>query len=167
MNLTVDAEAARIAVLRNYKILDTEPEQFFDDIAARATVATRCPIALISLVDRNRQWLKARSNFSIAQTSRSISFCTHAIESREPFVVLDATADHRFRNNPFVTGPWHVRFYAAAPLESPSGALIGTLCVLDRQPRTAIDPGHVAFLQRSSRRIIAALELRLLAGGRH
>lgn len=154
------AEAARLAALRRYRILDTEPERSFDDLALLASHICGTPMALITLVDEHRQWFKSRVGVTIAETSRAVSFCTHAIRERDLFVVQDALNDERFRNNPQVTGAPHYRFYAGAPLITPQGHALGTLCVADRKPRT-LTPDQVEALDALRRQVEAQLELRL------
>jgi anti-sigma regulatory factor (Ser/Thr protein kinase) len=153
------AEKARLEALRRYRILDTEPEAAFDDLALLASQVCGTPIALISLVDADRQWWKARVGVSARQTSRSIAFCTPAFEQRDLFVVPDALQDDRFRDNPLVVSPPKVRFYAGAPLVTPDGHALGTLCVVDRVPRT-LSPSQEAALQALKRQAEAQLELR-------
>ncbi len=128
-------EAKRLKVLWQYDVLDTVPEEVFDDLTDLAAHICEAPIALISLVDENRQWFKSRVGTSLKETSRDISFCAHAILQNGLFVIADATKDPRFRDNPIVTGPPQVRFYAGVPLKSPDGYALGTLCVLDKKPK--------------------------------
>ncbi|HEY9106506.1 MAG TPA: GAF domain-containing protein [Roseateles sp.] len=126
---------ARLQALRELLILDTPPEERFDRLVEFAASEFDVPIALISLIDRERQWFKARVGLDACETRRDISFCGHAIVQRELFEVVDATLDPRFADNPLVVGaPW-IRFYIGAPLALPGGATIGTLCLIDTRPR--------------------------------
>jgi anti-sigma regulatory factor (Ser/Thr protein kinase) len=152
-------ETARLTALREYRILDTEPERAFDDLTLLASQVCGTPIALITLVDANRQWFKARTGIAATQTSRAVSFCSHAIEQSGLFIVPDARADERFRDNPFVTGGPFVRFYAGAPLVTSEGHALGTLCVIDRVPRTLTADQREA-LDALRRQAEAQLELR-------
>lgn len=153
-------ETARVAALRRYRILDTEPEQAFDDLTLLASQICGTPIALISLLDEDRQWFKSRVGTSVSETARSIAFCAHTIEQEALFVIPDTLADERFRDSPLVVGePW-VRFYAGAPLVTHDGHALGTLCVLDRVPRT-LTPEQQAALDALRRQAVGQLELRL------
>jgi two-component system, cell cycle sensor histidine kinase and response regulator CckA len=152
-------EDARLAVLRQYGVLDTPSEQVLDDLTALAAHICQTPISLISLVDHDRQWFKSRFGFEPRQTSREVSFCAHALESTTPFVVPDATKDPRFADNPLVTGEPRIRFYAAAPLRSPEGPALGTICVVDHTPRELTE-AQVGALSALSRQVMAQLELK-------
>ena len=152
-------ESARLAALRRYRILDTDPERAFDDLTLLASRICGTPIALITLIDADRQWFKSRVGLSMTETSRSISFCAHAIEQPDLFVVPDALQDQTFRNNPSVTGDPHIRFYAGAPLITADGNALGTLCVIDRVPRT-LTPDQIDALHALKRQAEMQLELR-------
>ena len=154
-----NGEQARLEALRQYQILDTEPEIAFDDLALLASHICETPMAAISLVDEDRQWFKARIGFTTAQTPRSISFCTHAIQQRDIFVVPDASKDDRLRDNPQVAGDPHIRFYAGAPLLAREGHALGTLCVFDDKPRRLSDT-QLDALAALCRQVEAQLELR-------
>jgi len=152
-------EAARLEVLQRYAILDTFPEQAFDDLVRLAALICGTPIALVSLVDHDRQWFKSKIGIDDDQTSREVSFCAHAILDESVMVVPDALEDKRFRNNALVTGAPQIRFYAGAPLITEQGHALGTLCVVDRVPRTLTDDQKSA-LKSLSRLVVAQMELR-------
>lgn len=155
--LPVD-ETERLEVLRRYEILDTDPEKEFDDITHLASYICGAPIAMISLVDAERQWFKSKVGTTTSETPRDIAFCAHGILQAEVFVVKDAQADERFADNPLVTGESQVRFYAGAPLIAPDGHALGMLCVNDRVARE-ITPEQKRALEALSRQVVAQLEL--------
>jgi GAF domain-containing protein len=152
-------EAERLAALKEYHILDTGTEQSYDDITILAAHICEVPIAMISLVDEARQWFKSKVGLEQQQTSRNVAFCAHAILQNEPFIVRDATKDRRFADNALVTGEPHVRFYAGIPLINPEGLALGTLCVVDHQPRL-LSAAQQEALRALSRQVMALLELR-------
>lgn len=133
--LLSSCEELRLAALRGYDIIDSPAEPRFDRVARMAAHVMEMPIALISLLDEKRQWVKASYGLSITDVPRQMTFCTHAIESAQVTVIEDTLRDPRFFNNPMVTGAPNIRFYAAAPLRTWQGHNLGTLCILDRQPR--------------------------------
>lgn len=152
-------EQERLKDLRSYKILDTDPEQAFDDLTLIASKICEAPVALITLVDEDRQWFKSRVGTDLRETPRSISFCAHAIQQKGLFTIPDAANDPRFRDNPAVKGEPHVRFYAGAPIESRDGHALGTLCVIDYVPRKLTDDQNQA-LEALERQVAAQMELR-------
>ena len=154
-----ERETARLAALHRYRILDTEPERRFDDLAMLASHICGTPMALITLVDEHRQWFKSRVGISVAETSRAVSFCAHAIEQQDLFIVPDTLHDERFRDNPQVTGDPHVRFYAGAALVTRDGHALGALCVIDRRPR-ALTANQREALAALRRQVESQLELR-------
>jgi len=151
-------EAARLNTLRGFGILDTHPEDRFDDLTRLAASICGTPISVISLVDEDRQWFKSKTGVQACQTPREHAFCAHAIMSPELFVVPDASQDPRFATNPLVLGEPHVRFYAGAPLTAPNGHHLGALCVIDRVPRQ-LSPGQLESLRILSRQVMAQVIL--------
>jgi diguanylate cyclase (GGDEF)-like protein len=128
-------ELRRLGALRASGLLDTPAEERFDRVTRMAQRLFDVPIALISLVDEDRQWFKSRQGLDTSETPRAFSFCAHAIEGDEVFQVFDAEADVRFADNPLVVGDPNIRFYAGCPVSAPDGSKLGTLCVIDRRPR--------------------------------
>jgi signal transduction histidine kinase/ActR/RegA family two-component response regulator len=152
-------EAERLRALDRYGILDSPAEADFDDLTAIAAAVCGTPIALLTLVDRDRQWFKSRHGLDVAQTGRDEAFCAHAILQAGLFEVPDTGRDARFVDNPLVTGAPGIRSYAGMPLEAPDGRRLGTLCVIDRQPR-ALTPLQQDVLRRLARQAVAQLEVR-------
>lgn len=152
-------EKKRLEVLWQYEVLDTVPESLFDDLTELAASICESPIAMITLVDEKRQWFKSKVGITVNETSRDISFCGHAILQEELFIVPDASKDERFSENPLVTGDPHIRFYAGAPLITPDGYALGTLCVIDKVPHE-LRPDQKRALQILSRHVMTQLELR-------
>jgi PAS domain S-box-containing protein len=138
-------EQARVEALHKTKILDSQAEDRFDKLTTLAAGVFNVPIALVSLVDKNRQWFKSCYGLDVRELGRDISFCGHAILANTPFVIADAELDERFRDNPLVAGPPHIRFYAGIPLASDDGFLLGTLCIIDQRPRS-LDERELANL---------------------
>ena len=153
-------EPERLAALRATRLLDSPPEQAFDDIAALAAVICDTPISLVTLVDEHRQWFKARVGLKVTETPRDLAFCAHAIlRPDQMFVVPDALDDPRFLANQLVVGEPHIGFYAGMPLVTPDGHSLGTLCVIDRRPRE-LTTAQMESLRRLARQLGAQLELR-------
>lgn len=152
-------EPERLAALRRVEILDTASEEFFDSIARLVAELCGAPISLVTFVDADRQWLKSRVGLNVCETRRDVAFCAHAILQPELFVVPDALADPRFANNPLVTGEPYIRFYAGAPITTGDGHRLGTVCVIDRQPRT-LNPTQETMLKVLSDRAAAELDRR-------
>ncbi len=152
-------ETERLAALRSYRILDTAAEKVYDNIAALAFYICETPIAMISLVDESRQWFKAKVGLSQQETSRDVAFCAHAILQTEPLIVSDALKDERFADSALVTDEPHIRFYAGFPLINPEGYALGTLCAVDRKPRT-LQPAQKQAMDMLARQVLALLEMR-------
>lgn len=155
-------EAQRVAHLKALQVLDTTPEERFDNITILATEIFDTPIALISLVDEKRQWFKSRCGLDVEETSREISFCGHVVESAEPMVVKDTSQDPRFADNPLSTDDSApIAFYAGAPLITDNGLILGTLCLIDHKPRD-FSATQLSQLQRLARLVVDELDLRIL-----
>jgi len=155
-------ETERLAALKRYDILDTPQEESFDRITRLAKTALQMPIVLVSLVDANRQWFKSKQGINTQQTSRDISFSTHAIEQDEPLIIRNALNDERFRDNPLVTGEPYIRFYLGMPLRTPDGYNIGTLCAIDQKPRDLL-VDEISMLGDLARLVVDELEHRQIA----
>ena len=153
------AEAERLLTLESYDILDTPYEVMFDELARMAASLCDTPIALVSLVDGRRQWFKANVGLDAKETPRELAFCAHAIAGSEPFIVPNALGDPRFATNSLVTSDPAIRFYAGVPLIAPNGKALGTLCVIDKEPR-ALGPHQIEGLMLLSRHVMAQIELR-------
>jgi len=153
------AEDIRQSILDSYGILDTPDEAAYDDLIKLAALICGTPTALISLVDRDRQWFKSKIGMDPRETPRALSFCAHAIQNpRQVMIVTDATRDERFSHNQLVTGEPGIRFYAGAPMISPEGAALGTLCVIDHHARE-ISPAQIEALEILARQAVNQLEL--------
>jgi GAF domain-containing protein len=152
-------EADRLKALYELDILDSEAEESFDDLTRLAGYICEAPIAAITFIDSERQWFKSPSDFPVSETPRNISFCAHAILQSEPFIVPNALDDERFKDNPFVTSEHNIRFYAGAPLTTEQGFELGTLCVMDTEPRT-LTTGQIAALKVLRNQVINLIKSR-------
>lgn len=160
LNAEPKEESSRLRALREYRILDTEPEELFDNITRLASQICEAPISLISLVDEHRQWFKSHHGLDINETSREVSVCAHAIREPEKiFIIPDLSADERFSNNPLVTGDPHLAFYAGYPLVDNRGFALGSLCVLDHRPHT-LRPDQEFALRTLAQTVVSLLEQR-------
>lgn len=155
-----DDDSARLATLYSYSILDTAPEQGYDDVTALACFICDTPFSTITLVDKDRQWFKSEVGFGTNQTGRTDGFCACAILQPEPLIVQDTLLDPCFAENPFVLGDPKIRFYAGTPLVAPNGHILGTVCVFDTKPR-ALSAQQVSALEALSRQVMARFEIRL------
>ena len=153
-------EKIRLQELQSFNVLDSDAEQAYDDLVKLASIICDTPIALVSLVDGDRQWFKAKVGLSAMETPRGQAFCAHAITNPDELMeVHDALEDKRFVNNPLVTGDLGIRFYAGAPLLTPSGSALGTVCVIDTVPRKLTELQADA-LKALSRQVVQLLSLR-------
>jgi GAF domain-containing protein len=153
-------EAARLATLLEYDILDSEAEEAFDRLAEIATDLFQVPMAAVSLVDGYRQWFKSRVGLPLQETPREFAFCGHAIRGDRVFVVPDAAKDRRFADNPLVVKQPAIRFYAGAPLLTAEGQALGTICVMDRRARRPLSPREKRMLQKLAAMVMEQIELR-------
>ena len=154
-----EREQERLAALHDYRILDTPPERAYDDLTALAAYVCDVPIALVSLVDSHRQWFKSKVGVDVAETDRDISFCAHAILEEDILVIQDTLADSRFAANPLVTCAPNIRFYAGVPLLTPEALPLGTLCVIDHEPRD-LSEVQIRALEGLARQVVTVMELR-------
>lgn len=152
-------ESSRLATLRRYSILDTLSEPEFDDASALASYICGTPISLVSFIDRDRQWFKAKHGTDVTETPRALSFCAYTVIEPRTLVVRDAQQDPRFADNPLVIGDPNIRFYAGAPIIAPNGHVLGTVCVIDTQPRD-LTPTQIAGLEALARQVMALIESR-------
>jgi len=152
-------EAERLEALARYEILDTPPEQAFDDLTMLASHTLDVPIAVVSLVDEARQWFKSSVGIDVRETPREYAFCAHAILGKDVMVVGDALRDERFQDNPLVTTYPGLRFYAGAPLLTEDGFALGTLCLVDRKPRE-LTSDELELLRALARQVVSRLEER-------
>jgi diguanylate cyclase (GGDEF)-like protein len=160
-NILHDDEG-RISALRRLNILDTAIEEPFEKIVTLVRTVLAVPISTVTLVDRDRQWFKARRGVTASETPRAISFCTHTIRQREPLIVEDAASDPRFAGSPLVMGPPNIRSYAGVPLRTPEGYNVGSLCAMDTRPRR-FSPADIAILSNFANIVSDELELRMIA----
>ena len=161
MAVSMNAQAGpRVEALQRYRVLDTPAEKEFDDLAELASYICGTPIAIVTLLDGQRQWFKAKIGLGASETPIEQAFCAHAVQTPgEVMMVKDARVDSRFATNPLVTSDPHIRFYAGAPLVTPEGVALGTLCAIDRVPRE-LSLGQQKALQVLARQVVAHLELR-------
>lgn len=153
-------EAARLQDLKMYDILDSEEESMFTELVELAASVSGCPMAALTFIDRDRQWIKAKFNIDIAQTTREQAFCAHTVFEERLLIVENAPTDPRFQNNPFVVADPGIHFYAGAPIFSTAGNALGAVCVLDSKARQ-IDPASLRSLKTIARQISLLLEMRL------
>ncbi|MGC2581485.1 MAG: GAF domain-containing protein, partial [Acidobacteriaceae bacterium] len=157
-------ESARLAALHSLRILDTPSESEYDDLTRLAAFVCKTPIALITLIDEQRQWFKSCIGIDAKETPRALSFCTHALRENQLFVVPDARNDARFAANPFVAAEPGVRFYAGMPIAGPDGYNLGTLCVIDHRPRELPEECRIA-LRALARQVGALFQIRQQIAG--
>jgi len=152
-------EPSRVATLHRYSILDSLSEPEFDDASTLAAILCGTPVSLVSLIDQDRQWFKAKVGIDLTETPRSQSFCAYTLATARTLVVPDAQLDPRFADNPLVTGDPNIRFYAGAPITAPNGHIIGSVCVVDTKPRS-ITPFQIIGLESLARQVMALIEAR-------
>lgn len=159
-------ERLRLTTLREYRIMDTAPEEGFDRVTKMVADLFDAPIALVSLVDDCRQWFKSSYGLDTPETPRDVSFCQYVLTEDKPVIVVDVLGDERFRDNPLVTGDPFIRFYAGVPLRAYNGAILGTLCVIDRKERPVLAEREVARLEDFAAIIMAEADIRRIAAER-
>jgi len=162
MELKTADEEGRQRALDRYDILDSEAEKPFETVVNLVQNTLQVPMCAVSLIDRDRQWFKARRGLEVSETSRNVSFCTHTIERGEPLIVRDATKEPLFKDNPLVTGAPHIRAYLGVPLMTPDGYNLGSLCAIDNKPRE-FPPHEVNILKSFAKIVMDQLELRQIA----
>jgi GAF domain-containing protein len=156
-----DNEDLRFEALDAYKILDTLPEEEYDALTKIAAQICGTPIALVTLVDHNRQWFKSHHGLDVTETPRDFAFCAHAINTpNELLIIPDATKDERFHDNPLTTNDPNVVFYAGTPLNTKDGYSLGTLCVIDNKPREGLTESQQELLRALANQVISQFELR-------
>lgn len=154
-------EAQRLDYLHNNNLLDTPPDDVLNKLVQLAASRFSAPISTISLIDRHRQWFKAKCGLDACETGRDVSFCSHAILKEDVMVVADASADRRFKDNPLVQGEPNIRFYAGAPIITESGIKLGTLCVIDSEPRHDFNAQQLAELADLAAVVAHIIDLRV------
>ena len=159
-------EIGRLKAVQRLNVLDTAEEAPFEKIVNLVQEILQVPICAVTLVDEHRQWFKASRGLDVCETSRDVSFCSHAIQFSEPFIVQNAVDDPRFAENPLVTGDLNIRGYAGIPLRTPEGYNVGALCAIDTSPREFLDT-EIAILEKFAKVIIDELELRQIASSDH
>lgn len=164
-HLLLDDEA-RLSALQRLNVLDTPVEQPFEKIVTLVRTVLAVPIATVTLVDRDRQWFKAKRGLETSETARSVSFCTHTIQQRDPLIVEDAESDPRFASSPLVIGSPYIRSYAGVPLRTPDGYNVGSLCAMDTRARR-FSPADIGILSNFANIVCDELELRLIAQSDH
>jgi len=161
-DLFLQDDDARVFALCRLNVLDSSIEEPFEKIVTLVRTVLAVPISTVTLVDRDRQWFKARRGVDVSETPRAFSFCTHTIEQREPLIVEDAQSDKRFATSPLVTGAPYIRSYAGVPLRTPEGYNVGALCAMDTRPRR-FSPADIAILSNFANIVCDELELRMIA----
>lgn len=159
---TPESEQARLEALRRFNLLDTPPEEVYQDLVNIAANVLDVPISLVSLIDEDRQWFKASKGLDVTETPREYAFCAHAIMGPDTFVVEDATKDERFAKNPLVTGAPDIRFYMGAPLITSEGHALGSICVIDCKPRH-VTPEKKSVLEALRRIAVSLIEQRAVS----